>query len=129
MKVNNSFAAQHSNEIPTFGVARSDICKAIFICTISCSFFQACICQLMLLNNIYCTRHSCPSAHVRFCVFVSLVANKFLFLKPEKRILTIQDVQRKRISCICDFLFVCCKYQYSDSGILEKPAEHLLFYL
>lgn len=48
----------------------------------------------------------CPSAHVRFCVFHLWQTNLSSSFKARKRLFNIQDVQRKGISCICDFLCV-----------------------
>lgn len=86
MKVDNSFAREHSSETATFGVASSAICRAIFICTISCVFSQARMCQLMLLNSIYCIQHSCPSAHMSdfVCLFHLWQANLRSFFKAGK---------------------------------------------
>lgn len=134
MKVDDSFATEHSNEIPTFGVASSAICRAIFTSTISCTFFSpARTCRLMLLNSIYCIQHSCPSAHTSdfACLFHLWQTNFSSFFKGRKkeRLLNIQDVQRKGISCVCDFLFVCCKYQYSDSGIRQTSWTSAVLFI
>lgn len=88
-------------------------------------FLRACTCQLMLLNSSYCIQHSCPSAHVRFCVFVSLVANKYkMFLKPDKEIIQYWRYPQGKRYPIYDFLFV----QVSISKIWYfRPAEHLSF--
>lgn len=125
-KMENSFATQKWDS-NIWGCKFSQLQSHIYLHHYL-HFFQACTCQLMLLNSISCIQRSCPSAHVRFCVFHLWQTNLSSSFKARKRLFNIQDVWRKGISCICD-LFVCFKYQYSDSGILNTPAEHLLFYL
>lgn len=83
MKMDNSFATQKWNS-NTWGCKFSQLQSHIDM-PHYLHFFQACTCQLMLLNSISCIQRSCPSAHVRFCVFHSWQTNLGSSFKARKR--------------------------------------------
>lgn len=127
MQLDNSFATQKWNS--NLWGCKFIQCRSIFIftCIITCIssrhvLVNWCFWTVFLVSNAL-SQCTCQ------ILCVSFVANKFKFFFQSQKKITQHSRCPKERDILYLWLFVCCKYQYSDSGILNAPAEHLLFYL